>query len=187
MSDELPRHKEYDFSLVLADVPELTSDVENALFEAGCDDATLSVSYGRVCMEFSRSAPSLKAAILSAIRDIRSAGIGADALQVDACHLVTQAEIARRIGRSRQLIHQFIGGKRGPGGFPPPACHLHSETPLWEWCSVSHWLCSNDMIRPQELADAETVAAVKSALERIHQRKRNPELVDEIDRAVAVG
>ena len=63
--------REFDFALVIDCVPELTPAVEDAFFEAGCDDATLSIRYGRLYAEFSRSAPALKDAILSAIRDSR--------------------------------------------------------------------------------------------------------------------
>jgi len=111
---------EHDFTLVLTGFTRLTERVENALYEAGCDDATLSMRCGRPYLTFSRVAPSLKEAILSAIRDVRKAGIGADVLRVDDCSLVTQADIARKIGRSRQLVHQYITGTRGPGAFPPP-------------------------------------------------------------------
>lgn len=185
MNEEQLCDREYDFSLVLTGANELTTEVEDAIFEAGCDDATLSVAYGRLWMEFSRTAPSLKDAILSAIRDVRKANIGADVLQIDECNLVTQSEIARRIGRTRQLVHQFINGQRGPGGFPPPVCHLRAETPLWEWCAVSFWLCQNNMIRPEELNNTEVIAAINTALECAHQKERNPELVEEVTRAVA--
>jgi hypothetical protein len=185
MTDNGACEREYDFSLILTGVKELTTAVENALFEAGCDDATLSLQYGLLYLEFSRQAPSLKDAILSAIRDVRKAAIGADVLRVDECDLVTPAEIARRIGRTRQLVHQYTTGKRGPGGFPPPACHLTDNAPLWQWCDVSFWLSQNDMIRPEQLHEAEVVAAVNLALERAHRRKRSPELVDEVERAVA--
>ncbi len=70
--------REYDFALILTGVHELTAEVEDALFEAGCDDSTLSVQYGCIYMEFSRTATSLKDAILSAIRDVRKANIGAE-------------------------------------------------------------------------------------------------------------
>jgi hypothetical protein len=63
--------------LVLSDVPALTSEVENALFEARCDDATVGMHAGRMSLDFARSAPSLKDAILSAIEDVRKAKIGA--------------------------------------------------------------------------------------------------------------
>ncbi len=177
--------REYDFALVLSGVRELTSEVEDALFEAGCDDATPSVQYGFLYMEFSRAAPSLKDAILSAIRDVRKAKIGADVLRVDESDLVTPAEIARRIGRSRQLVHQYMIGQRGPGGFPAPECNLTDGAPLWAWCAVSYWLCQHDMIRPEELQNAEVGAAINNALEAAHQRGRNPELVAEVARVVA--
>lgn len=176
--------REYDFALILTGVHELTTEVENALFEAGCDDATLSVQYGFIYMQFSRTASSSKAAILSTIRAVRKSGIGADVLRVDDCNLVTPAEIARRIGRSRQLVHQYMTGKRGPGGFPAPECNLTDGQPLWAWCAVSYWLSQHDMIRPEELQNAEIVATINNALEHSRQRDRNPELVEEVARAV---
>ena len=41
------------------------------------------------------------------------------------------------------------------------------------------------MIRPEELKDAEIVAAINNALERFHQYDRDPALVDEVSRAVS--
>jgi hypothetical protein len=84
-----------------------------------------------VFLTFSRTAASLKEAIFSAIGDVRKANIGADVLRVDVCNLVTQADIARKIGRTRQLVHQYITGVRGPGGFPSPACDITDGDPLW--------------------------------------------------------
>jgi hypothetical protein len=62
---------------VYPDVLALTSEVENALFEARCDDATVAIYAGRMPLDFARSAPTLKDAILSAIEDVRKAKIGA--------------------------------------------------------------------------------------------------------------
>jgi hypothetical protein len=74
---------EYDFALIVGGVGELTSAVEDALFQAGCDDATVSMQYGRLYIEFSRSAVSLEDAIIDAIHDVRQAKIGAEILRVD--------------------------------------------------------------------------------------------------------
>lgn len=104
---------EHDFALIVGGIVELTSSVEDALFEAGCEDATLSMQYGLLYLQFSRSAKSLADTIISAINDVRKANIGADVLRVDECNLVTAAEIAQRIGRSRQLIHQYVTGQLG--------------------------------------------------------------------------
>ena len=40
MSSSDTSDREYDFALILTGVPELTTDVEDGLFQAGCDDAT---------------------------------------------------------------------------------------------------------------------------------------------------
>ncbi len=175
---------EHDFTLVLAEPLELTDDISDRLFAAGCDDATVSQRGGRLFMQFSRAAASLKDAILSAIADVRKAAIGTDVLRVDDCHLVSQADIARRIDRSRQLVNQLINGQRGPGDFPPPACAQPEQQPLWNWCEVAAWLCRYDMLRAEILRDAEEVEIINNALEMRRQRKNLPELTREIIEAV---
>jgi len=179
-----PCEPEHDFALIVDGVGELTQRVEDALFNAGCDDATLSIQYGLLYLEFSRSAKSLEEAIISAINDVRNADIGAEVLRVDECNLVTMSEIARRIGRSRQLVHQYMIGKRGPGGFPPPECHLTDHAPLWAWCAVSYWLVQNNLLRPEEGWNAEVVEAINNYLEWERQRLRHPELLEEIKRSL---
>lgn len=180
-------HREFDFALVLSDDVELTSDLENALYGGSCDDSTISVRSGRVYVTFSRSAPSMKDAILEAISDFTSSNVSGSILRVDECNLVTQSEIARRIDRSRQLIHQYIRGERGPGGFPPPVCDIVDGTPLYYWCEVAYWLWENDMITESVLRDAQEVAVINSVLELQHQKQHEPDLAAEVARLVGDG
>jgi hypothetical protein len=175
---------EFDFALVIDGVPELSEAVEAALFEAGCDDATFSIRYGRLYAEFSRPAKSLQDAILRAIRDIRQADVGAVVMRVDESDLVTPSEIARRIKRSRQMVHQYINGVRGPGNFPPPECHITDRAPLWAWSAVSDWLAKNGLIRPEESWNAVVVAAINTSLDASRQREQHPGLFAEIQSAV---
>jgi hypothetical protein len=177
-----PCEREYDFALIVGGVLDLTQAVEDALFEAGCDDATLSIQYGLLYVEFSRSARSIEEAIFSAIHDIRKANIGAEVLRVDECNLVTASEIARRIGRSRQMVFQYIKGERGPGAFPAPEFYLAEGAPLWAWCEVSYWFAQNDILRPEDGWNAEVVAAINNWLEAEQHRERNPELIEAISR-----
>jgi hypothetical protein len=176
--------REHDFALVLTGITELTPEAEDALFEAGCDDATLSVRSGRVFLIFSRAAPSLGEAVLSAIRDVKKANIGADVLRVDVCDLVSQSDIARKIGRSRQLVHQYANGDCGPGGFPPPASYVAYETPLWYWSEVAAWLRQNRMIKEDVLREAQEGAVINSVLELQYYRRLDPALTEEVLRAV---
>lgn len=172
--------REHDFALIVGDVPELTEEVEDALYEAGCDDATVSMQHGRLYIEFSRTASSLQDAVLSAIKQVHAAGIGAMVYRIDECDLVSASDIARRICRSRQQVHQYMRGQRGPGGFPPPECSLTEDKPLWAWCAVSFWLSENGIMRPEANWDAEVVAAINNALEMTHQRRRHPDLLEQV-------
>jgi hypothetical protein len=178
---------EFDFTLVLDGVEEITTEIEDALFAAGCDDATVSMRFGRMYLTFSRLAVSLKDAILSAIKDVRASGIGATVLRVDHCDLVTQSEIARRIQRSRQLVHQYISGSRGAGGFPAPACSISDGAPLWHWCEVAYWLWENNLIREADLREARDLTVINGVLELEHHRQLSPDLTKEIMEALCVG
>jgi hypothetical protein len=155
------KKKEHDFTLVLAGTGGLPDGAEDALFEAGCDDATIIVRSGRVFLSFIREAASLRDAILSAIRDVRKADIGAEVLRVDSPDLVTQADIARRIGQSRQSVHQLATGTRGPGGLPPPA---GDDGPVWQWHEVAAWQARHGMVADEVSRDAAEVAAINAAL-----------------------
>ena len=64
----------YDFTLILSSPTELTEDLAEALFEAGCDDGTPGMAEGVVLIDFHRRANSLEEAIRSAITDVRSGG-----------------------------------------------------------------------------------------------------------------
>jgi hypothetical protein len=128
------------FTLVLSGVRAVTDEIENALFEAGCDDALLCTRDGAIYLDFDREAPSFREAVLSAIADVEEAGIGARVARVEPDELVTMAEIARRSGRSRENIRQLVTGLRGPGDFPLPLASLKQRSPIWRWTDVSRWL-----------------------------------------------
>jgi len=180
MDDRIPCEHEHEFVLVLDEITEVTREMEDRLFETGCDDATISSRSGRVFLSFRREAASMKDAILSAIRDVKKAEIGAKILRVDDCNLVTQSEIARKIGRKRQVIHQFITGSRGPGGFPPPSCHITDEAPLWRWCEVAHWFWQNGMIKENALRSAQDIELINSVIEFYRLQQINPAAVDRV-------
>lgn len=74
----------YPFSLILSEVPELTEELADQLFAAGCDDATPGVSTGVFTIDFHREAVSLEAAINSAIRNVKSAGYEVDRVEIEA-------------------------------------------------------------------------------------------------------
>src|SRR2546421_12108140 len=108
---------EFDFTLAIEGG--LTPNRVDALFEMGCDDMTFQgTDIGPGYVEVSRNARSFFEAVVSAIRDVEKVdGLLVEA--IDAGGLVTMAEIADRLGRSRESVRLLISGGRGPGGFPP--------------------------------------------------------------------
>jgi len=75
--------KSYNFVLILSGLSESDGSIEDALFEAGCDDALLIFRDNVPYLEFDRQATSLEDAILSAIIDVKTAFIGAKVLRVE--------------------------------------------------------------------------------------------------------
>lgn len=65
--------KHFVFTLVLSGFSELSRTVEDALFEAGCDDATLGIVDGVPRLEFHRAGKSWPTAIRSAIENVHAA------------------------------------------------------------------------------------------------------------------
>ncbi len=129
----------YDFNLVIDSVTDITSEVEDAIFEAGCDDAIVSKRNEIIYLDFDREADSLEAAILSAIAQVEQTKCGLIVKRVEPSDLVTGAEIARRLQRSRQSVRQLISGERGNGDFPLPIAGVTTKTMLWSWVEIVTW------------------------------------------------
>jgi len=152
--------RKHEFTLII-DGPLLEDDVLDALFERGCDDASFGavddVDFG----DFHREARSLSEAIRSAMRAVESVE-ELRVVRIEPEDLVTMAEIADRLGRSRESVRLLVGGERGPGGFPAPVSHLRSRSRLWRWADVAAWA---ELATPEQLREAGLIAALNAALE----------------------
>jgi len=73
----------YEFTLVLAKDTELTEELADRLFEAGCDDGSPFSSCEIAGIGFSREAESLEAAIRSAVADVQRAGCTVERVQIE--------------------------------------------------------------------------------------------------------
>jgi predicted DNA-binding transcriptional regulator AlpA len=151
---------EYEFTLVVEGDVEKDEHLD-ALFEAGCDDATFGIVDDVGYADFIREAPSIGEAVRSAIDQIESVP-GLRVLRAEPDDLVTMREIAERLGRSRESVRLLIKGDRGPGGFPPPVSHLKARSRLWRWSEVAAW--AENVSPPVDLHAAAIIAAINAAL-----------------------
>jgi hypothetical protein len=72
----------HEFTLIIQGSPELTDELADALFEAGCDDGSPGSCDGIVSIDFHRNANSLVEAIRSAINDVRAAGLEVERVEM---------------------------------------------------------------------------------------------------------
>ena len=75
---------ECEFTLVLKGSPELTEEIADQLFEAGCDDGTPGTCDGVFSIDFHRRACTLEEAINSAIANVKSAGYEVEQVEIEA-------------------------------------------------------------------------------------------------------
>ncbi|HXV62902.1 MAG TPA: hypothetical protein VEK15_19545 [Vicinamibacteria bacterium] len=152
--------------LILSGVSEPTSELEDALFEAGCDDATLAFRSGIAYLEFDREAPSLGDAIVSAIRDVERADPRLKVVAVEPGDSVNASEIARRAQVTREYIRLLVEGERGEGDFPAPHSGIAGKTLVWSWAGVVQWMLERNLIKdPVVVETALTIRDINDALE----------------------
>jgi hypothetical protein len=117
---------------------------------------------------------------------VAKAGLASSIVRVDFEGLVGQSDIARKIGRSSQLVHQYIAGATGPGGFPPPVGGVSGSSPAWSWQDVASWLSRSGLADDRIAREANGVAAINAALEMNRQLTAQPELAAEAMAAIGL-
>ena len=163
----------FQFTLVLKNVNENTPELEDTLYEAGCDDALIQYRNGAVYLDFDREASSLEEAVVSAIKDVKSVPIIIDVASVAPENLVTESEIAKRLNKSRQIVSLWIKGERR-GSFPHPIMRLSEKSPLWSWHEVTQWLYSNNIIDDANIVEnALFILNINAALEERDKKTRD--------------
>ena len=175
-SDALKGHMgTHHFVFWLQGIEDITDELEDRLFEAGCDDALIGSFNSHVFLEFDRDAPNAASAVASALKDVAKAGIGVAGIRGE--HLVTASEIARRTGRSRASISQLIQGERGPGGFPPPR-NVSGGTHTWDWFDVEAWFARHEGATPDESGDSEirNLELAFELLKRVPDKRKRDEM-----------
>lgn len=75
--------KTYDFKIILAAGTEITEELADRLFDAGCDDGTPETFCGTPYVSFHREAESLESAVRIAVADVQKAGCVVVRLQIE--------------------------------------------------------------------------------------------------------
>ena len=84
--------KTFEFSIIASGLDPDAEDFADRFFDAGCDDATLSLRKGHIILDFVREAETIGAAIVSAVECVAAAGAKVQRIEPDP--LVSLADIA---------------------------------------------------------------------------------------------
>ena len=153
----------FHFTLIV-EGPDLQDEARiGALFEAGCDDAAVGRSDGVQFVDFDREAGTLDQAILSAVDDLETLD-DVEVLRIADAGLASLADIAARLGRTRESVRLLVSGARGPGGFPKPVTDPRGRYRLWRWSDVEQWF-AEQMGEVLPISQEEVMAAFSAALE----------------------
>jgi hypothetical protein len=147
---------EYEFTLRFALSPsdQDLDHIADALYEHGCDDALIGIGQpGRLGLDFTRAGASARAAVLSAIADVKKAIPDATLVEVTP-DLVAISDVALMFGCSRQNMWKLIMSS-GPA---TPAPAHEGRSALWHLGPLLHWLVQEKRYNVNpcllELADA---------------------------------
>jgi hypothetical protein len=130
---------------------------------------------------FEREGESFLDTVLDAIAELINLDFEPLAIEDE---LVSMADIAERVGRTRQSVSMLVSGQRGEGNFPLPVAG-NVRSPLWHWADVAAWFEAHegDEVVPEDRM--RTIAAINGALAcRVLARDR-PKVVEEIERRIA--
>lgn len=110
----------------------------DVLASAGGIDGTVQADHRGGIVRFSREADTALHAVISAVEDVRAAGMTVTGAKED---LVVTEEIAERAKVTAAAVRYWILAERGPGGFPAPRVR-HPRNSLYSWAEVSAWLAA---------------------------------------------
>jgi hypothetical protein len=149
--------KTFEFTIIATGLDPQSADFEDRLYEAGCDDATVSVQKGLIVLDFAREAKNFTHALTSAIANVRQAGARVERVEPD--DLVSISDIAKRSGLTRSAISLYANHERG-SNFPTPVARLMTESPLWAWLEVSRWMLQMQRIALETVVHARLIQDV---------------------------
>lgn len=135
----------------------------DAVFEAGCDDATPGIGQkGYIALDFTRESKDAVSAIITAIEDCKKA-IPHAKLESAGPYLFNLTELAFEFSFTKQYMQKIA---RGSASYPSPL--ISGKTSYWKVDEVAQWL-KDQGIKDIDEHVIETLKAIRSlnlALER---------------------
>ncbi len=170
---------EYDFDLIFKlDDRELSDNCLDSLFDAGCDDATISIGMkGYLGLNFCRNSNDIKTAISTAINDVLKVLPHAQLERAEP-DLLNLSELAFFFNFTKQNMRKYARGEitSVTNQFPKPA--IAGKTSYWHVAEIAQWF-NEQSVREINSSKIDTLFALWSlnqANDILHQP--NPEMTE---------
>jgi len=162
----------YQFQLVFSIHP--NEDAEqylDALFEAGCDDALISIGKpGYLAADFTRESSSAYEAIKTAIEAVTKAISHAKLIKA-APYIANLSEMANLFGCSKQNLSKYARGESPKSdSFPCPV--VSGKVDYWYVLDVALWLYKNNKlnIQKQDIDSLKAIHDLNIAIEEVRNQ-----------------
>ena len=170
---------EYTFELIFklkkGESPDLHLD---ALYEAGCDDATVGTgALGFLGLSFIRQSTSAQTALESAIKNVKQA-VPHARLERAAPDLLNLSELAFLFGFTKQNMRKYARGEVAAvtEDFPIPV--IAGKTSYWHAAKIAYWLNEQRVVKITD-ATLETLSALRSLNQASEYLQRpDPQMTD---------
>lgn len=173
----------YKFELIFRlNADEDPSAYLDALFEAGCDDASVSTgAMGYIGLDFTREAETPEAAIISAISNTKTA-IPHAKLERAEPYLLNLSELAFELGFSKQNMSKYACGKAVKVKTPFPKPYIQGKTSYWSYFHVAQWMRNEGIvdISNETIDSLFSVWCLNRAIEELEQPPREKEHFTEV-------
>lgn len=159
--------KTYHITLTLQGEHTESDALEDRLYEAGCDDATLCFNGRTAYLEFDREAASAREAVTTAIANVEAAGC--QVAHSEQGGFVTLASVAYLSELPIKTLRAWANGQRGKkleASFPAPHFGISSGSAVYYWPEVAAWLVENGKLESRYLEVAQAVIELLPMRER---------------------
>lgn len=154
----------YEFSLTVRDQPEGLEDgarfldFAEQIYAAFEGDVEVEMSRGVVLLRVTQEADSMAEAIRFSVLALK--GLGLQVARFGPESLVSAAQIAERLGLSRERVSQLLQS----GILPAPVAALEERSPMYRWPDVVERLAGTERVDEGDLEAARALERANAAL-----------------------
>jgi len=175
----------YDFELIIQlNTDENPDDYIDALYEAGCDEATPGTGEkGYLALSFTREAVDAVDAIASALENVRTAIPHANLLRVEP-YLLNLSELAFQFGFTKQNIQKYARAKAANKHTPFPRPFIEGKTSYWSIYDVASWLNDEGIVAIDKhvIEMLFVINVLNLEIEKKHQPKPTAVMANKIEK-----